>query len=306
MTTSALGILSGFLRDPVKCFFTRRLKVFLDEQEQAQLDSEPFALDGLQRYQLQETLLKAAVAGKGDSDEALRSAADRLQRSGVLPLAGFGQQYRNALLEPLPAQLRRYQGLCLCWPTLLESPQHLLFSAAGVELDGWLAGLRQKADGSLARLELLPGALHKDKHCKWHRLLRPYVLHVIAAACGVPLTTLLVGEDRSLAFEPVATEHAARVLTVWLEAWSAGMQAPLPVALKTSLAWLQDNNEDKTRSVYEGSYNLCGEVQSSASLARQFPDYAALTADGQFPTWSERLYQSLLDSHPQTLEEDAA
>jgi exodeoxyribonuclease V gamma subunit len=280
--------------------------VYLDEEEQAQLDSEPFALDGLQRYQLQEALLKAAVAGEGDSDHALRSAADRLQRSGVLPLAGFGEQYRNALLEPLPAQVQRYQGLCLCWPTLLESPQRLAFAANGVQLDGWLAGLRQKADGSLARLELLPGALHKDKSWKWHRLLRPYVLHVIAAACGVPLTTLLVGEDRSLAFEPVATEHAARVLAVWLEAWSAGMQAPLPVALKTSLAWLQDNNEDKARSVYEGTYNLAGEVQGSASLARQFPDYAALTADGQFPVWSERLYQPLLDSHPQALEEDAA
>lgn len=299
-------LLQSFLRDPVKCFFTRRLKVFLDEQEQAQLDSEPFALDGLQRYQLQETLLKAAVAGDGHHDDALRAAADRLQRSGVLPLAGFGEQYRNALLEPLPAQLRRYQGLCLCWSTLLESPQRLTFAAAGVQLDGWLAGLRQKADGSLARLELLPGALHKDKSWKLHRLLRPYALHVIASACGVPLTTLLVGEDRSLAFEPLPAEQAAGVLSTWLQAWSAGMQAPLPVALKTSLAWLQDNNEDKARSVYEGSYNLTGEVQGSASLARQFPNYAALTADSQFQLWSERLYQPLLDSHPQALEEDAA
>ena len=175
-----------------------------------------------------------------------------------------------------------------------------------MQLDGWLAGLRQKTDGGLARLELLPGALHKDKSWKWHRLLRPYALHVIAAACGVPLTTLLVGEDRSLAFEPLPTKHAVRVLTTWLEAWNSGMQTPLPVALKTSLAWLQDNNEDKARSVYEGGYNLSGEVQGSASLARQFPDYAALTADGQFPAWSERLYQSLLDSNPRALEEDAA
>ena len=102
--------------------------------------------------------------------------------------------------------MRRHQELCLCWPAVLESPQRLLFSAAGVELDGWLAGLRQKTDGGLARLELLPGALHKDKSWKWHRLLRPYALHVIAAACGVPLTTLLVGEDRSLAFEPLPTK----------------------------------------------------------------------------------------------------
>ncbi|GLZ88088.1 RecBCD enzyme subunit RecC [Metapseudomonas resinovorans] len=300
-------LLQGFLRDPVKCFFTRRLKVHLDEEEQAELDSEPFALDGLERYQLQDSLLKSAVlAGDGDTQQALLEAADRLQRSGVLPLAGFGEQYRKSLLEPLPAQLQRYEGLCLQWPDRVESPQRLSFSAGAVQLDGWLGGLRQQADGRLARLELLPSALAKEKTWKWHRLLRPYVLHVVAAACGAPITTLLVGEDQSLAFEPLAAEHAAKLLTTWLEAWTAGMQAPLPVALKTSLAWLKDGNDDKACGVYEGSYNITGEVASSASLARQFPDYTALTADGQFPAWSERLYQPLLESHPIALKEEQA
>jgi exodeoxyribonuclease V gamma subunit len=84
------------------------------------------------------------------------------------------------------------------------------------------------------------------------------------------------------------------------------MQAPLPVALKTSLAWLQEENDDKARGVYEGGYNLTGEVVGSASLARQFPDYAALTADGRFPAWSECLYGPLLASHPIALKEEAA
>lgn len=300
-------LLQSFLRDPVKCFFTRRLKVHLDEEEQAQLDSEPFALNALEHYQLQERLLKSAVLARdGDAQVALTEAADRLQRSGVLPLAGFGDQYRRGLLEPLPAQLLRHERLCLLWPELLESPQQLSFKLGEVQLDGWLGGLRKKADGGLARLELSPGALAKEKTWKWHRLLRPYVLHVVAAACGVPITTLLVGEDQSLVFEPVAQEPAARVLTTWLEAWTAGMQAPLPVALKTSLAWLREGNDDKARTVYEGSYNVTGEVAGSASLARQFPDYARLTADGQFPIWSERLYQSLLESQPIALKEDQA
>ncbi|WP_430318215.1 exodeoxyribonuclease V subunit gamma [Pseudomonas nitroreducens] len=300
-------LLQSFLRDPVKCFFTRRLKVHLDEEEQAQLDSEPFALNALEHYQLQEGLLKSAVLARdGDAQVALTEAADRLQRSGVLPLAGFGDQYRRGLLEPLPAQLLRHERLCLLWPELLESPQQLSFKLGEVQLDGWLGGLRKKADGGLARLELSPGALAKEKTWKWHRLLRPYVLHVVAAACGVPITTLLVGEDQSLAFEPVAQEPAARVLTTWLEAWTAGMQAPLPVALKTSLAWLREGNDDKARTVYEGSYNVTGEVAGSASLVRQFPDYARLTADGQFPIWSERLYQSLLESQPIALKEDPA
>ncbi|MGQ7814456.1 exodeoxyribonuclease V subunit gamma [Metapseudomonas furukawaii] len=300
-------MLQGFLRDPVKCFFTRRLKVHLDEEQQAQLDSEPFSLDGLERYQLQDRLLKSAVlAPDGDFTRALTAAADRLQRAGVLPLAGFGQQYRDGLLQPLPDQLQRHAGLCLLWPELLESPVRLSFAASGVQLEGWLGGLRRKADGSLARLELLPGGLAKEKGWKWHRLLRPYVLHVIAAACGAPITTLLVGEDQSLAFEPLSQESAGKQLTAWLEAWTSGMQAPLPVALKTSLAWLQEENDDKARGVYEGGYNLTGEVVGSASLARQFPDYAALTADGHFPAWSECLYGPLLASHPIALKEEAA
>nr|WP_017518990.1 exodeoxyribonuclease V subunit gamma [Pseudomonas nitroreducens] len=142
----------------------------------------PFALNALEHYQLQERLLKSAVLARdGDAQVALTEAADRLQRSGVLPLAGFGDQYRRGLLEPLPAQLLRHERLCVLWPELLESPQQLSFKLGEVQLDGWLGGLRKKADGGLARLELSPGALAKEKTWKWHRLLRPYVLHVVAA-----------------------------------------------------------------------------------------------------------------------------
>lgn len=300
-------LLQSFLRDPVKCFFSRRLKVYLDEQQQPQLDSEPFALDGLERHQLQERLLKSAVPLQDlPPQQALLDAAARLRRSGVLPLAGFGEQCAAALLEPLPAQLQRYQGLCLQWPQVVESPLALNFLAESVRLEGWLSGLRQRADGGLARLELLPGTLAKDGAWKWHRLLRAHVLHVLAAACGTPITTLLVGEDRTLAFDPPSPDMAGEQLAAWLAAWTVGMRMPLPVALKTSLAWLQEANDDKARAVYEGGYNQAGEVASSASLARQFPDYAALSADGGFARWSESLYRPLLNSAPRALEEGQA
>ncbi|VXC59714.1 RecBCD enzyme subunit RecC [Pseudomonas sp. 8Z] len=297
-------LLQSFLRDPVRCFFTRRLKVHLDEDALYQLDSEPFALDALQRYQLQERLLKAALlSGDESPEQALATAAERLRRSGVLPMAGFGEQYRQALLAPLPAQILRYQTLAQAWPQRVDSPLPLYFSDADRQLDGWLSGLRRNGDGALANLQALPGALAKDGGWKWHRLLRPYVLHVVAAACGQSLTTLLVGEDRALAFDPLPVECAREVLVAWLDGWTAGMCAPLPVALKTSLVWLQDGNEDKARAVYEGSFNQTGEVAGSASLVRQFPDFSSLAADGAFAQWSECLYRPLLDSSPRALEE---
>ncbi len=296
--------LQGFLRDPVKYFFTRRLKVYLDEDEQAQLDSEPFSLDGLERYQLQDQLLRAAEAvPPSDCDDALKAAADRLTRSGQLPLAGFGEQYRSDLVEPLPNQIHRYNALSRLWPECQVSSLPLAFEASGVHLQGWLNELRCHADGALARLELLPGSLAKSKELKWHRLLRPYVMHVIAAACGIPMTTLLVGEDKSLSFSPVPQEDAADVLTGWLHAWSSGMAAPLPIALKTSVKWLQSQDEDKARTCYEGAVKVTGEVTTSASLARQYPNYSALVADGQFIDLSQQLYRPLLDSQPTVVEE---
>lgn len=299
--------LQSFLKDPVKYFFTRRLRVYLDEAEQTQLDSEPFGLDDLERYHLQDQLLKAALAvPQEDREGALEAAANRLRRSGQLPLAGFGEQCREDLLGPLPNQMQRYSSLCELWPQCQESSLQLAYEVSGIQLEGWLSGLRRHADGRLARLELMPGSLTNSKELKWHRLLRPYVMHVIAAACGAPLTTLLVGEDQSLSFAPISEVDAERVLGGWLQAWGTGMAVPLPVALKTSVNWLQNQDEDKAQSCYEGAFKFAGEVTTSASLARQYPNYSALSADGQFPILSEQLYRSLLDSELAQLEESQA
>lgn len=311
-----LETLQGFLRDPVRHFFTQRLKVHLDEEARAQLDEEPFGLDGLQLYQLRQTLLGAASLaleeGAGQVEPALQATALRLQRSGQLPLAGFGERLREQVLAPLPAQVQRYRALCALWPERLQSPRALQFEHAGVELDGWLGGLRTRgADGELARIELQPGALKdkKGKALKWRRLLGAWVAHVAAAACGLRLTSLLVGEDLSLRLAPVEPERARGILRGWLEGYAAGLNAPLPVALDTAIAWLSAGDEEKAAraacETYEGGYQRTGEVEKSASLARQYPDFAALTADGDFQAWSQDLYQALLQAEIEELKEGA-
>lgn len=311
----ALETLQNFLRDPVKHFFTQRLKVHLDEEAQAQLDEEPFGLDALQLYQLRQELLGAATLaleeGAEQVEPALQATALRLQRSGRLPLAGFGERLREQVLAPLPAQIQRYQALCALWPDRLESPRQLQFAHAGVELDGWLGGLRSRGEEALARIELQPGELkNKDKSWKWHRLLRPWVAHVAAAACGLELTTLLVGEDVSLEFQPVAQDEAQQILQRWLEGWRDGLNEPLPVVLQTAIAWLSAEDEIKAAKAaseaYEGGYERTGEVENNASLARQYPDFEALTADGEFYAWSQDLYLPLLKAAISERKEEAS
>ncbi|WP_375058279.1 exodeoxyribonuclease V subunit gamma [Zobellella sp. DQSA1] len=301
--------LQHFLRDPVGHFFTQRLKVYLDEEAQPQLDEEPFRLDGLQQYQLKQQLLEQASLAAEAPLPALAQAARRLQGNGVLPLAGFGERLCQQLLAPLPEQLQRFQDLCRYWPERLDSPLPVQLAHAGIELQGWLGGL-YRAGGRLARIELQPGTLLRKTGPKWHRVLRPFVAQVAAAAAGIELTTLLVGEDETLHFPPLARDEAEAIMRDWLEAWRAGQAAPLPVALNTAMAWLGQQDEAKAeaaaRLAYEGDgYNSPGECGQHAALARQFPDFAALGADGGFAAWSRMLYQPLLDHQPEPLEADA-
>jgi exodeoxyribonuclease V gamma subunit len=79
------------------------------------------------------------------------------------------------------------------------------------------------------------------------------------------------------------------VLPALLEGWQAGMEAPLPVALRTALACVREERPDL---VYEGSFTHTGEV-ADPCLARLFEDFEALTADGRFEAWAMRLYAPL-------------
>jgi exodeoxyribonuclease V gamma subunit len=295
-------MLSRFLRDPVKYFFNQGLKVYLDEATEALPDSEPFQPNRLEEHQFKLELLNEANRNPDqDPEKTLQAATGKLQRSGSLPLAEFGQRYQMNLREPLPAQLRHYAALCQNWPRLLESPKALRFEGAeqaNIRLEGVLGGLRQNGDGHLAYIELSPGTLKKNQW-KWHHLLPAYVRHVVAAACDIELTSLLVGEGENGAarFEPLSATDASLILTNWLDAWQEGMSRPLPIACKTAFAWLdgKDKAMEKAATAYEGAYDFDGEASLSPTLARVYPDFAALKQerDGEFFDWAKRLYAPL-------------
>ncbi|MBR9856688.1 MAG: hypothetical protein GYB38_03180, partial [Gammaproteobacteria bacterium] len=85
--------------------------------------------------------------------------------------------------------------------------------------------------------------------------------------------------------------------------------APLPVALKTAMAWLEQEDEQKAliaaRRGYDGDdFNYAGERSESGALARQFPEFDALVADDTFFDWCKQLYAPLKDLGPQRLKQE--
>ncbi|MNK83739.1 RecBCD enzyme subunit RecC [compost metagenome] len=297
----SLGQLQDFLRNPVRHFFSQRLKVFFEAAEVPLADEEPFVLDALQRYSLSDSLLEAALADLDDTDQALEAQARRLQNSGLLPMAGFGECLQRELIEPLPDLLQRYQQLLALWPTPLTSALPVSLELHGLRLEGWLSGLHQRADGGLLSVTTIPNSIGSIKSRKWHRLTRPWVNHLVACTSGLSMTTALVASDDSLLLAPMEAESARRMLGDLLQAWQSGMRQPLPIAVKTAFAWLGQTEpvkaEAAARKAYEGDgLTTDGERRESVALARQFADYDALIADETFVDWCNALYRPLLEA----------
>ena len=81
----SLGQLQDFLRNPVKHFFSQRLKVFFEAAEVPLADEEPFVLDALQRYSLSDSLLNAALTQPDHLDQALNAQALRCKAVACCP-----------------------------------------------------------------------------------------------------------------------------------------------------------------------------------------------------------------------------
>jgi exodeoxyribonuclease V gamma subunit len=303
--------LQDFLRNPVKHFFSQRLKIFFEVAEAPLADEEPFVLDALERYGLSDSLLQAALIEPDSVDESLRAQATRLQSSGLLPMAGFGTLLQDELIEPLPDLVRRYHELLFKWPERLHSALPVAYEHQGVELDGWLDGLYRNAQGELLAVSAIPNSIGGKKSRKWHRLIRPWVNHLVACACNLPLTTALVASDETLLLSPLDRDTARRTLDDLLLAWQQGMQRPLPVAVQTAFAWLGQSDEARAqaaaRKTYEGDGQTTqGERAQSTALARQFPDFDALLDSEEFVGWCESLYKPVYEAPWQSLSSEEA
>jgi exodeoxyribonuclease V gamma subunit len=147
------------------------------------------------------------------------------------------------------------------------------------------------------------------------KLLAAWVRALAAAACGHTLHGVVVSQNGTLHISPMAADegHAAEAtaqattkatatLQMLLALWLRGMQAPLPLPLKTALAAAreaQTGKEQHPDDVYDGADD--GRVESQAMaevndlcLARTFPDFETLDAHPDFRPLALAVYGPLL------------
>ena len=292
--------LQRFLFNPAASFYNERLKVRFEDIDIGPEDDEPFALNGLENYTASEVLLQhALMAGEGDAVRALSRTATRLRQQGVLPAGGFGTLAMDEASGTVQRILQRWHAATDHWSTPLEACE-LRYEHDGLIVEGWLDDLRSSGEHEPVRLLTSPGKLLQGKAIRFDKLLRAWVMQLLANACDVPLSTRFFSADATIALNHCEREDAQIHLNALIDAWRSGMQSPLPIARRTAFAWLLAEEAEKdtaqaARLCYEGNdgpYALQGEVVAEPYLARSWPNFGRLYAEG-FERWLA-LYRPLL------------
>jgi len=212
-----LNQLISFWRHPVRAWFTERLGVrFVDQQEDLP-DTEPFELDNLQRYQLNQQLLNTLIFGQ-DSELFFR----RQRLAGHLPYGAFGSILREKQLTEMQEIAGLVQG------QIAETRSIEVDLELSVRLTGWLTGVQP--DGIL---RWRPGELNlSDGLLLWTE-------HMVYCALGGQGISRMYGRKNSCwRFLPLPQAEATEQLERLIAGYRQGMNQPLLLLKGCGGSWL--------------------------------------------------------------------
>jgi len=287
-----LGELASFVRQPARYFFRRRLGVSFASPDPVGEDEEPFSLDALERYFLEDSLLDDGSEPEPLSEVRtnLAQRAERLAREGVLPIGLLGQLWQRQLVDALVPVRSAWLALGARFdasaPKLAVS-----LDFDGIALEDWIDKLRTGAGQTAWLMQISSKVLNKQGGARGDKLIVPWLRQLASAAVGRPLTGYLVARDAMLTMAPLEPQPARAQLAALVALWRRNLDQPLPVACKSALALLQGGDP---RTTYEGGFELSGEVDDLC-LARLWPDFASLSAGGQWALLAQDLYGPLAD-----------
>jgi exodeoxyribonuclease V gamma subunit len=329
-----LAQLGNFLKAPVQAFYTTRLKVFLETEAMERLDHEPFALGGLDHWQLQHALIEAsreAVEAGEPIEPVLAATLERLERQGRLAMGGFAERMRDKLVEPMDTLFADYRQVLEAWPHAMEEPLTVSLdlqaalgqglgegTGEGLVLEDWLGELRVNDAMERCRVLLTTSSLVNKGKYHWKHWLGPWVAHLAGQLEG-PMTTRLLSRAGGGTLAPLPADEARAHLATIAAAWQRGMATPLPLARDTAFAWLEKggspaamarclagNASEENHKAWKaasttfygsGFNNDHGERGRDAYLLRQWPELEAIVRSaegGGFAELAEALYAPLL------------
>jgi exodeoxyribonuclease V gamma subunit len=232
-----------------------------------------------------------------DPERLIEGRLLRLEREGRLPLGGPGVVHRKTLTALATQPVRAWMAERDRYPHALERLP-LRIELAGTLIEAFTPGRFASTDATQPAIQLHASAntlleSSGKRRPMPHRLLETWVQALLLGASGLSDQLVMVGRDATLRARPPAPDCARERLLELLALYRKACIEPLPVAAKTAVEYCDTRSEDDAAAVYEGSEHVRGEVADPV-LARLFPDFEALSADGRFASLASGCYAELV------------
>ncbi|VFS63211.1 Exodeoxyribonuclease V gamma chain [Kluyvera cryocrescens] len=192
----------------MRAFFQLRLQVNFRSEESDIPDTEPFTLEGLTRYQLNQQLLNTLIEQQ-EPDRMYR----RYRAAGELPYGPFGEiawEAQRQEMTALASRVIEYRRPGKSMEIDLECD--------GVNITGWFTTGSGEMDCCAGGHLCL--AFHKECNFGWNTLST-----VLAVAMGE--SRLLLRKEGEWCFPPLAPDEASAYLAQLVKGYRQGMCQPL-------------------------------------------------------------------------------
>ncbi|END4841822.1 exodeoxyribonuclease V subunit gamma [Escherichia coli] len=273
--TVPLETLQRFWAHPVRAFFQMRLQVNFRTEDSEIPDTEPFILEGLSRYQINQQLLNALV----EQDDAER-LFHRFRAAGDLPYGAFGEIFWET-------QCQEMQQLADRVIACRQPGQSMEIDLAcnGVQITGWLPQVQP--DGLLRwRPSLLSVA----------QGMQLWLEHLVyCASGGNGESRLFLRKDGEWRFPPLAAEQALHYLSQLIEGYREGMSAPLLVLPESGGAWLKTCYDAQNDAMLDDDSTL---QKARTKFLQAYEGNMMVRGEGD-DIWYQRLWRQLT---PETME----
>ncbi|MFP4277323.1 MAG: exodeoxyribonuclease V subunit gamma [Wenzhouxiangella sp.] len=311
--------LIDFLRQPLKGFTRQRLQASLERAEDGLADNEPFALDGLESWSLDNELLAVLLDHPSAKDwpVQLARAADRLRLDGRLPRGAAGVRLVEAAGERAEVIAGHWRAADQAWPErVLPGPAALTLAGRDgqpVTVEQWLPEIRRNAAGEHAWITASATRLLNGSSAtappRWDKVIAYWPMHLLINAAGFSLHTLVAHRNGLFEWAPLPAERARAGLEALVQHWQEGLRRPLPVAAASAAAYLNAIRAGKTDGqalaaagkAFDGTLHQPGEATQDPYVARWYPDFDRLQQAGSdgddFRFWAVALYGPAVDHH---------
>ncbi|HBC5919001.1 TPA: exodeoxyribonuclease V subunit gamma [Escherichia coli] len=273
--TVPLETLQRFWAHPVRAFFQMRLQVNFRTEDSEIPDTEPFILEGLGRYQINQQLLNVLVE-QDDAERLFR----RFRAAGDLPYGAFGEIFWET-------QCQEMQQLADRVIACRQPGQSMEIDLAcnGVQITGWLPQVQP--DGLLRwRPSLLSVA----------QGMQLWLEHLVyCASGGNGESRLFLRKDGEWRFPPLAAEQALHYLSQLIEGYREGMSAPLLVLPESGGAWLKTCYDAQNDAMLDDDSTL---QKARTKFLQAYEGNMMVRGEGD-DIWYQRLWRQLT---PETME----